>query len=286
MLLCKGGPGSESEYARGEVAGAKPASGRWRDGKAKEIDQITQVCLDLIHWVFFQRQENGLAAEDWCEGADDWGSDNEEMSSPQLTLDFGNDSNSAKDLDCTAQLQDLCLQEAVLAAALTVPPGEETALPSVVPQFLPYYICVVDEDDYRDVVSLDHAHNLLREYQQREGIDMEQLISQRWERVLLLSKVTWSGSCHSRYTSIFTLVPGETLSGRTCVYRTFLLHSSWRRKKDKQGDFITHPWVSLNILCPVYKYPQENEQKEVRDAKYLRNKMSTISLICFLFLNL
>ncbi|XP_011370138.1 programmed cell death protein 2-like isoform X1 [Pteropus vampyrus] len=125
-----------------------------------------------------QRQENGLAAEDWCEGADDWGSDNEEMSSPQLTLDFGNDSNSAKDLDCTAQLQDLCLQEAVLAAALTVPPGEETALPSVVPQFLPYYICVVDEDDYRDVVSLDHAHNLLREYQQREGIDMEQLISQ------------------------------------------------------------------------------------------------------------
>ncbi|XP_015455717.1 programmed cell death protein 2-like isoform X2 [Pteropus alecto] len=125
-----------------------------------------------------QRQEKGLAAEDWCEGADDWGSDNEEMPSPQLTLDFGNDSNSAKDLDCTAQLQDLCLQETVLAAALTVPPGEEMALPSVVPQFLPYYICVVDEDDYRDVVSLDHAHNLLREYQQREGIDMEQLISQ------------------------------------------------------------------------------------------------------------
>nr|KAF6407666.1 programmed cell death 2 like [Molossus molossus] len=51
------------------------------------------------------------------------------------------------------------------------------ALPSVVPQILPYYICVVDEGDYR-VVSLDHAHSLLREYQQREGIDMEQLPSQ------------------------------------------------------------------------------------------------------------
>lgn len=107
MLLCKGDPGSESEYARGEVASAKPASGRWRDGKAKEINHITQVYLDLIHRVFFQRQENNLAAEDWCEGADDWESDNEETPSPQLTLDFGNDSKGAKDIDCTAQLQDL-----------------------------------------------------------------------------------------------------------------------------------------------------------------------------------
>ncbi|XP_054444978.1 programmed cell death protein 2-like [Pteronotus mesoamericanus] len=125
-----------------------------------------------------QKQDNGLAAEDWCEGADDWGSDNEEAPSPQLSLDFGNDSNNARDIDWTAQLQDLCLQDAVRGAALPVPPGEGMALPSVVPQFLSYYICVVDEDDYRDVVSLDHAHCLLREYQQREGIDMEQLLSQ------------------------------------------------------------------------------------------------------------
>ncbi|KAM7057700.1 programmed cell death protein 2-like isoform 2-T2 [Molossus nigricans] len=125
-----------------------------------------------------QKQENGLAAADWCEGADDWGSDNEEAPSPRLTLDFGNDSNSAKDIDWTAQLQDLRLQDTVLGAVLPVPPGEGMALPSVVPQFLPYYICVVDEGDYRDVVSLDHAHSLLREYQQREGIDMEQLPSQ------------------------------------------------------------------------------------------------------------
>lgn len=133
------------------------------------------MCLDLIHWIFFQKQENGLATECWCEGADDWGSDNEERPSPQLTLDFGNDSNSAKDTDWTAQLQDLRLQDTVPGAAVPVLP----AVPSVVPQFLSYYICVVDEDDYSGVVSLDHAHSLLREYQQREGIDMEQLLSQR-----------------------------------------------------------------------------------------------------------
>ena len=131
--------------------------------------------LDLIHWIFFQTQENGLAAEYWCEGAGDWGSDNEERPSPQLTLDFGNDSNSATDIDWTAQLQDLHLQDTVPGAAVPVLPG----VPSVVPQFLSYYVCVVDEDDYSGVVSLDHAHSLLREYQQREGIDVEQLLSRR-----------------------------------------------------------------------------------------------------------
>ncbi|XP_060506931.1 programmed cell death protein 2-like isoform X3 [Panthera onca] len=125
-----------------------------------------------------QKQENGLAAEDWCEGADDWGSDSEEVPPPQRTLDFGNDPHSAKDTDCTAQLRDLHLQDTVLGAAPPVSPGEEMALPSLAPQFLPYYMCVVDEDDYRDFVSLDHAHSLLRDYQQKEGMDMEQLLSQ------------------------------------------------------------------------------------------------------------
>ncbi|XP_076988318.1 programmed cell death protein 2-like [Tamandua tetradactyla] len=125
-----------------------------------------------------QKHENGLAAEDWCEGADDWGSDSEETSPPQITLGFRNYSNSAKDADCIAQLQDLSLQNAVSGAAHPTPPEERLALPTVGPHFLPYYICVMEEDDYADFVNLDHAHSLLREYQQREGIDMEQLLSQ------------------------------------------------------------------------------------------------------------
>ncbi|XP_060041674.1 programmed cell death protein 2-like [Erinaceus europaeus] len=125
-----------------------------------------------------KKQENGLAAKDWCEGADDWGSDSEETPSPQLTLNLGSDSNSARDRDWTAQLQNLRLQDTVQVAAAPVPPGQRVALPSVVPQFLPYYIGVVEEDDYQDFVSLDHAHSLLREYQQKEGVDMDELLSQ------------------------------------------------------------------------------------------------------------
>ncbi|XP_069406438.1 programmed cell death protein 2-like [Ovis canadensis] len=125
-----------------------------------------------------QKQENGLTAEDWCQGADDWGSDSEEASPPQPISDFGNDSSNARDRDWTSQLQDLRLQDTVPGVAPPAPPGEGPALPPAVPQFLPYYICVVDEDDYTDFVSLDHAQSLLREYQQREGVDMEHLLSQ------------------------------------------------------------------------------------------------------------
>ncbi|XP_012506936.1 PREDICTED: programmed cell death protein 2-like [Propithecus coquereli] len=151
------------------------------DGGARSWKVFRSQCLQVREKEAqdAQKQESGFAAEDWCEGADDWGSDIEEVPSPQLTLDSGNDSNGAKDVDWTAQLQHLHLQDAVRDAAHPVPPGEQMALSTVVPQFLPYYICVADEDDYRDFVSLDHAHSLLRDYQQREGIAMEQLLSQR-----------------------------------------------------------------------------------------------------------
>ncbi|KAM6153379.1 programmed cell death protein 2-like [Erethizon dorsatum] len=125
-----------------------------------------------------QNQENDLAAENWCEGADDWGSDSEEVPPPHLTSGCGSDSNSAKDVDWTAQLQDLHLQDTYPSAAHSAPPGEGMAVSTVMLQFLPYYICVVDEDDYSDVASLDRAHTLLMDYQRREGVDVEQLLSQ------------------------------------------------------------------------------------------------------------
>lgn len=46
-----------------------------------------------------------------------------------------------------------------------------------VPQFQPYYICVAEEDDYGNSAGLDHAHSLLQDYQRREGVDMEHLLS-------------------------------------------------------------------------------------------------------------
>lgn len=54
---------------------------------------------------------------------------------------------------------------------------------SSAPTFKPYYIAVVDEEDYTGYVDTDHAHKLLKEYQQREGINLEELMSERWEWV-------------------------------------------------------------------------------------------------------
>lgn len=134
------------------------------------------MCLAHIHSVFSQKQENGLDAQDWCDGANDWGSDSEEVPPSQTLLDRGNGPNSSKGGDWTTQLQHLCLQD---AAPDTIQQGQGVTLPTVPPlQFLPYYIAVVDEDDYRDCAGLDHAQSLLRDYQHREGVALDQLLSQ------------------------------------------------------------------------------------------------------------
>ncbi|KFO30022.1 programmed cell death protein 2-like isoform X2 [Fukomys damarensis] len=158
------------------------ASPKCGDHGARSWKVFRSQCLEVREKETQDAQENDLATENWCDGADDWGSDIEEVPPPQLTLGLGNDSNSAKDVDCTAQLHDLHLQDTLLPAAHPAPPGEGVAISSVTPQFLPYYICVVDEGDYRDFASLEHADSLLRDYQQREGVDMEQLLSQSFSR--------------------------------------------------------------------------------------------------------
>uniref|UniRef100_A0A452UY20 Programmed cell death 2 like n=1 Tax=Ursus maritimus TaxID=29073 RepID=A0A452UY20_URSMA len=215
-----------------------------------------------------QKQENGLAAEDWCEGADDWGSGSEEVPPPQLTLDFGNDSSNARDIDCTAQLQDLHLQDTVLGAAPPVSPGEEMALPSVVPQFLPYYIGVVDEEDYRDFVSLDHAHSLLREYQQKEGLDMEQLLSRRYswsgEPLFLTcptSEVTELPACSHcgvRRTFEFQLMPAlvsmlrSTNLGLSVEFGTILIYTC------EKSCWSQNHQTPMEELCIIQEDPDES----------------------------
>lgn len=123
-----------------------------------------------------QNQSDSLAAENWCEGSQDWGSDTEETPPPPAS-DLGSDSNDVRALDWTEKLQALRLQDTALAVTCPSPSGEGLTVPTAVPQFQPYYICVAEEEDYGSVVDLDHAHSLLQEYQRREGVDMEQLLS-------------------------------------------------------------------------------------------------------------
>ncbi|XP_052568272.1 programmed cell death protein 2-like isoform X3 [Peromyscus californicus insignis] len=68
-------------------------------------------------------------------------------------------------------------QDSAPAVAHPVPSGEGLAVHAEVPQFQPYYICVAEEEDYGNSVDLEHARSLLQDYQQREGVDMEHLLS-------------------------------------------------------------------------------------------------------------
>lgn len=90
---------------------------------------------------------------------------------------MGSGSNDVRALDWTEKLQALHLQDTALAVTSPSPSGEGLAIPTEVPQFQPYYICVAEEEDYGNFVDLDHACSLLQEYQQREGVNMEQLLS-------------------------------------------------------------------------------------------------------------
>ncbi|KAK1162111.1 programmed cell death protein 2-like isoform X1 [Acipenser oxyrinchus oxyrinchus] len=112
-------------------------------------------------------QEATMATRDWCEGADDWGMDEEtESSAPPA--------NSSMDTDFTSQVQGLSLREHLQSS---VSAGEGLLLPGPVPTFQPYYISVVDEGEFCVDADMDHAQRLLKEYQRREGVDVQQLIS-------------------------------------------------------------------------------------------------------------
>ncbi|KFP24181.1 Programmed cell death protein 2-like, partial [Colius striatus] len=135
-----------------------------------------------------QKQELNFAAEDWCEEADDWGVVDEAESpicaSLQLLgLNEAVSSSLSKEVECASQFQQLCLSEATDGSgSLREHPSESegmvTAMSGSAPVFQPFYISVVDEEDYSGFLDTDHADKLLKEYQQREGVDLEQLMSE------------------------------------------------------------------------------------------------------------
>ncbi|XP_010076580.1 PREDICTED: programmed cell death protein 2-like [Pterocles gutturalis] len=134
------------------------------------------------------KQESNFAAKDWCDEADDWGVCDEAESSASasfqlLGLNEVESSSSSREVECASQFQQLRLSEAVntLGSLNTHPPvseGTVTAIAGSAPVFQPFYISVVDEEDYVGFLDTDHADKLLKEYQQREGVDLEQLMTE------------------------------------------------------------------------------------------------------------
>ncbi|NWU57128.1 PDD2L protein, partial [Dromas ardeola] len=135
-----------------------------------------------------QKQEWNFAAKDWCDEADDWGvcdgAESPACASLQLLgLNEVVSSSFSRELECASQFQQLRLSEATdglgsLKTHSPVSKGTVMDTSSSDPVFQPFYISVVDEEDYSGYLDTEHADKLLKEYQQREGVDLEQLMSE------------------------------------------------------------------------------------------------------------
>ncbi|KAJ7312094.1 hypothetical protein JRQ81_006433 [Phrynocephalus forsythii] len=141
-------------------------------------------------WKLKQKENCVVAASNWCEGADDWGDNNDQAStrlSANCSLNLPSKPDSLpRELDCTMQFQDLTLGEIQAGSHpfdCCIPAEEELVTAPCSPLFQPYYISVVDEEDYRGYEDTDHAQKLLKEYQQREGVDMAALTSESYPHV-------------------------------------------------------------------------------------------------------
>lgn len=99
-----------------------------------------------------------------------------------LGLNAGMSSSASEEAQCVSQLQELHLSEAAdVSGSLNTDLllREEMVMATSAPVFHSYYISVVDEADYAGFLDTDHANKLLKEYQQREGVDLEHLMSER-----------------------------------------------------------------------------------------------------------
>ncbi|XP_068812357.1 programmed cell death protein 2-like isoform X2 [Struthio camelus] len=96
-----------------------------------------------------QKQESNFAAKDWCDEADDWGVSDEAESPAYTSLQLLGlneammSNSSSREVECASQFQQLRLSEATDVSG-----------------------------------PLNHADELLKEYQQREGVDLERLMSE------------------------------------------------------------------------------------------------------------
>ncbi|KAM9301696.1 F-box/LRR-repeat protein 8 [Gastrophryne carolinensis] len=103
-------------------------------------------------------QENKMAAADWCDDADDWGMDdnNDAFLSPPAPSQAEICPAGAPHTDWTSQMKNLTLADTQKSAQ-----SDEV--------FHSYYIAVAEEEECQWDADLDHARQLLREYEQRES---------------------------------------------------------------------------------------------------------------------
>ncbi|KAJ1083303.1 hypothetical protein NDU88_003462 [Pleurodeles waltl] len=154
-------------FACGRV-GCRGNTERWKILRSQHLDTQVgkkQECSD--------QQREITSAKDWCEEADDWGLNEEaeaqgDMSQHLLTTSASKVSTSTAEAECTDNFHNLSLSE----------PGQGLVLPLSYIVLPSHHISVMDEEDYTGCIDVHHAQKLLKEYQQREGVDVEQLLSE------------------------------------------------------------------------------------------------------------
>ncbi|KAM4018682.1 programmed cell death protein 2-like isoform 2-T2 [Anomaloglossus baeobatrachus] len=130
-------------------------------GKPQSWVALRSQCLETHHPAVTQaipKQEDKMAAADWCENADDWGFDEEEVKCPPNESQASCCPVVPVPTDWTAQLQNLSLAD----PAETLQPGDSI--------FRPYYIAVAEEEDCAWDVDLHHARRLLKDYEKQEAV--------------------------------------------------------------------------------------------------------------------
>ncbi|XP_056596090.1 programmed cell death protein 2-like [Triplophysa dalaica] len=139
-------------------------------GKSESWIVLRSQCLDDDIKALSGREENSSAPSkessmsrtDWCDEADDWGVEDEEnthtCSDPVQTLI---DSISVG-MDVSSKLQGLCIDGGV---------DHQNALPHTdVPTFKSFYLSVMEETDLYGFRDTGHENELLRQYEEREGV--------------------------------------------------------------------------------------------------------------------
>ncbi|KAK2834369.1 hypothetical protein Q7C36_015070 [Tachysurus vachellii] len=104
-----------------------------------------------------------VATTDWCDDADDWGMNSEE----NLGSEQPETNSLTASLEVCSRLQDLRINRSA---------DVEGAGPVIdAPSFQSFYISVVEEADLVGQNDLDHANRLLKEYEEREGMAVEEV---------------------------------------------------------------------------------------------------------------
>ncbi|KAG1938283.1 programmed cell death protein 2-like [Pimephales promelas] len=171
--------------------------------------------------------EPAMSRTDWCVEADDWGMDEEEQetvaeSGVQVPKDsVGNDVSS--------KLQALCIDGGV---------DQQSALqPTHVHVFQSFYISVMDETDLDGFHDTDHENELLREYEEREGVIVGEIRS------------CGSGEAQEEYEKATVKHGDEVFNGfmkKISLCPEQVLRYSWAGSPL----FITEPPINVNEMVP------------------------------------